>query len=78
MGGGGLGLFGQPMNHSRSCWAHFGGPSSFSANGYDGQYAVVLPDLDLVPLRHGAMLLDLKDNLNAGVGEVIEQIRCRA
>ena len=56
-------------------WLGVGGPGSFSANGYDGQYTVVVPDLDLVLVRHGATPLDLKDNLKAWVGEVIGAIR---
>ena len=56
-------------------WLGVGGPGSFSANGYDGQYTVVVPDLDLVLVRHGATPLDLKDNLQAWVGEVIGAIR---
>ena len=56
-------------------WLGVGGPGSFSANGYDCQYTVVVPDLDLVLVRHGATPLDLKDNLKAWVGEVIGAIR---
>lgn len=56
-------------------WLGVGGPGSFSANGYDGQYTVVVPDLDLVLVRHGATPLDLKDNLKAWVGEAIERMR---
>ncbi len=56
-------------------WLGVGGPGSFSANGYDGQYTVVVPDLDLVFVRHGATPLDLKDNLKAWVGEAIARMR---
>jgi CubicO group peptidase (beta-lactamase class C family) len=59
-------------------WLGVGGPGSFSANGYDGQYTVVVPDLDLVLVRHGATPLDLKDNLKAWVGEVIGALRREA
>ena len=34
-------------------WLDIGGPGSFSANGYDGQYTVLVPDLDVVLVRHG-------------------------
>jgi CubicO group peptidase (beta-lactamase class C family) len=56
-------------------WLGVAGPGSFSANGYDGQYTVVVPDLDLVLVRHGATPLDLKDNLKAWVGDVVQGLR---
>ena len=46
-------------------WLDIGGPGSFSANGYDGQFIVVVPDLDLVVVRNGATPLDKKDELRA-------------
>jgi CubicO group peptidase (beta-lactamase class C family) len=52
-------------------WLDLGGPGSFSANGYDGQYTVCVPDLDLVLVRHGATALELKDPLQAWVGDVV-------
>lgn len=51
-------------------WLDIAGEGSFSANGYDGQYTVCVPDLDLVLVRHGATPLDKKDELKAWVGEV--------
>lgn len=56
-------------------WLDVGGPGSFSANGYDGQYTVLVPDLDLILVRHGATPLDRKDDLKAWVGEVIGAFR---
>jgi CubicO group peptidase (beta-lactamase class C family) len=56
-------------------WLELGGPGSFSANGYDGQYTLCVPDLDLVLVRHGATPLDLKDELKAWIGEVVECFR---
>ncbi len=56
-------------------WLGVGGPGSFSANGYDGQYTCVVPDLDLVMVRGGRTPLDLKDNLKVWVREAIERIR---
>ena len=35
-------------------WLEMGGPGSFSANGYDGQIILLVPDLDLILVRHGA------------------------
>jgi CubicO group peptidase (beta-lactamase class C family) len=56
-------------------WLDIGGPGSFSANGYDGQYIVCVPDLDLVLVRHGATPLDKKEALKAWVGELIDCFR---
>ena len=52
-------------------WLDIAGPGSFSANGYDGQYTVCVPDLDLVLVRHGATPLELKDELKDWIGEVV-------
>jgi CubicO group peptidase (beta-lactamase class C family) len=56
-------------------WLDIGGPGSFSANGYDGQYTVCIPDLDMVLVRHGATPLDKKDALKAWVGELVDSFR---
>lgn len=34
-------------------WLGLGGAGSFSANGYQGQFTVCIPDLDMVIVRHG-------------------------
>jgi CubicO group peptidase (beta-lactamase class C family) len=46
-------------------WLDLGGPGSFSANGYDGQFTVVAPDRDLIIVRHGVTGLEIKENLKA-------------
>ncbi|MFN8946850.1 MAG: serine hydrolase domain-containing protein [Alphaproteobacteria bacterium] len=51
-------------------WLDFGGPGSFSANGYDGQFTVILPDRDTIVVRHGATPLMIKDNLKAWIGKL--------
>lgn len=56
-------------------WLDVGGPGSFSANGYDGQYTVCVPDLDMVLVRHGATPLEKKDALRAWVGELVDSFR---
>lgn len=56
-------------------WLDIAGEGSFSANGYDGQYTVLVPDLDLILVRHGATSLDKKDALKAWVGEVVDCFR---
>ena len=56
-------------------WLGMGGPGSFSANGYDGQYTLLVPDLDVVLVRHGATPMPLKDNLRAFIGGAVEAMR---
>jgi len=51
-------------------WLDFGGPGSFSANGYDGQFTIIAPDRDLIIVRHGVTPLALKDNLKDWVGKL--------
>lgn len=51
-------------------WLDFGGPGSFSANGYDGQFTILVPDRDLLIVRHGATPLAIKDNLKAWIGKL--------
>lgn len=46
-------------------WLDIAGPGSFSANGYDGQYIVLVPEKDLILVRHGATPMARKDNLKA-------------
>lgn len=56
-------------------WLGIGGPGSFSANGFDGQFTVVVPDLDLVMVRHGKTPLEGKDDLRRWMGEAIDCFR---
>ena len=56
-------------------WLGIAGEGSFSANGYDGQYTIAVPDLDMVLVRHGATPLDKKDALKAWVGEFVDAFR---
>ena len=51
-------------------WLDFGGPGSFSANGYDGQYTIIAPDRDLIIVRHGVTPLALNENLKAWLGNL--------
>jgi CubicO group peptidase (beta-lactamase class C family) len=56
-------------------WLGLGGPGSFSANGYDGQYTVVVPDLDMVVVRHGATPLPRREAPRAWLGDLIGRFR---
>ena len=51
-------------------WLDFGGPGSFSANGYDGQFTIIVPTHDLIIVRHGVTPLALKENLKAWIGKL--------
>ena len=56
-------------------WLGVGGPGSFSANGFEGQFTVVVPDLDMVVVRHGRSPLEAKDRLAAWMGDFIAGFR---
>ena len=43
----------EPMGYGAHWWLGIAGPDSFSANGYQGQYTVCIPSLDLIIVRHG-------------------------
>jgi CubicO group peptidase (beta-lactamase class C family) len=58
-------------------WLDFGGPGSFSANGYDGQFIVLLPEQDVILVRHGVIPLEHKDQLKAWIGDVAACFRTR-
>lgn len=56
-------------------WLGLAGEGSFSANGYDGQFTVVLPELDMVVVRNGRTPLEFKDNVPAWIAEVVDCFR---
>jgi CubicO group peptidase (beta-lactamase class C family) len=56
-------------------WLGMGGPGSFSANGFENQHIVVMPDLDMVLVRLGRTPLANKDLTNAWIGQVIDCFR---
>ena len=56
-------------------WLNLAGAGSFSANGYEGQYTVLVPDLDLILVRHGKTPLEKKDHVKAWVAEVVQTFR---
>ena len=55
-------------------WMEIAGPGSFSANGYEGQFTIVVPDLDLVLVRHGKSEA-MKDNVRAWLKAVVDCFR---
>ncbi|HEX5377967.1 MAG TPA: serine hydrolase [Phenylobacterium sp.] len=56
-------------------WIGIAGPGTFSANGHEGQYTVVVPELDMVFVRHGKTPTPLRDGLKAWVAETIGLFR---
>ena len=59
----------EPMGYGGQWWLDMAGPGSFSANGYDGQYIVIVPQKDLILVRHG-MSEAQKDNVRAWLADV--------
>ena len=59
----------EPMGYGAYWWLNMAGPGSFSANGYDGQYIVLVPEKDLILVRHGASEAH-KDNVRAWLADV--------
>jgi CubicO group peptidase (beta-lactamase class C family) len=53
-------------------WLDIAGPGSFSANGYQGQFTVMVPERDLVLVRHGATDASLMQNVKDWVRAVAE------
>ena len=56
-------------------WLGIAGDGSFSANGYEGQYIVVVPDLDMVIVRNGATPAALKTSLRGSITAIAELFR---
>ena len=59
----------EPMGYGGQWWVELAGPGSFSANGYDGQYIVIVPEKDLILVRHG-MSEARKDNVRTWLADV--------
>ncbi len=65
----------EELGYGAQWWLDLGGEGSFSANGYEGQYTLCIPDLDVVMVRHGRTPLEAKDNLAAWVRSVVGDLR---
>jgi CubicO group peptidase (beta-lactamase class C family) len=59
-------------------WLDIAGPGSFSANGYAGQYTVVVPDLDMVVVRHGLSAESTKESRAAWIARLVDIFRAAA
>jgi len=53
-------------------WLDIAGPGSFSANGYEGQFIVVVPQRDLVLVRLGKSRAEVQDRVKQWLREVAE------
>ena len=51
------------LGYGAHWWLGMAGPGSFSANGFEGQYTVLVPDLDLILVRNGKSPGDTKDEV---------------
>ena len=56
-------------------WLDTAGPGSFAAQGFGGQFIVIVPDLDMVVVRSGDTPLDLKLNPAAWIKDVVDCFR---
>jgi CubicO group peptidase (beta-lactamase class C family) len=56
-------------------WLDVGGPGSFAALGFGGQFIVVVPDLDMVVVRNGDTPLALRLNPKAWIKDVVDCFR---
>ncbi len=52
-------------------WLHPELGSTFSAEGYEGQYLYVVPERDLVVVRLGKTVADLRPNVEAWLADLI-------
>lgn len=56
-------------------WLGLAGPASFAAIGYDGQYIVAVPDLDMVIVRNGKTPAAMKANVKRWLADIAECFR---
>lgn len=56
-------------------WLDLGGTGSFSANGYQGQFTVCIPDLDMVIVRHGQTDAAKGPNVKAWIKAIADCFR---
>jgi CubicO group peptidase (beta-lactamase class C family) len=56
-------------------WLDMVGPGSFSANGHEAQYTVLVPDLDLIVVRNGQTPMPHEVEVKAWIGEIVQCFR---
>ncbi|KCZ83310.1 serine hydrolase domain-containing protein [Hyphomonas jannaschiana] len=62
----------ETLGYGAHWWLGMAGPGSFSCNGYEGQYTVLVPEKDLILVRHGKSPLEAKDEVQAWLADVAE------
>ncbi|MEO0981458.1 MAG: serine hydrolase [Pseudomonadota bacterium] len=65
----------EPLGYGAHWWLGLCGPDSFSANGYQGQFTVLIPSLDLILVRHGNSLDERGDAAKAWLADVADCFR---
>lgn len=60
----------EPLGYGAHWWLGIAGPGSFSANGYQGQYTVCVPQADLILVRHGNSDASLAEDLRGWISDV--------
>ncbi|MEH6807462.1 MAG: serine hydrolase [Hyphomonas oceanitis] len=65
----------EPLGYGAHWWLGMCGPDSFSANGYQGQYTVLIPSLDLILVRHGNSLDEKGDEVRRWLARVADCFR---
>ncbi|ABI76843.1 beta-lactamase [Hyphomonas neptunium ATCC 15444] len=63
------------LGYGAHWWLGMAGPGSFSANGFEGQFTVLVPELDLILVRNGKSPNELKDNVMDWMGAVADCFR---
>lgn len=65
----------EPLGYGAHWWLGLCGQGSFSANGYQGQYTILVPQLDLILVRHGDSLDEKGEQTKAWLAEVADCFR---
>ncbi|HET9160187.1 MAG TPA: serine hydrolase [Caulobacteraceae bacterium] len=63
------------MGYGAHWWLGYGGPGSFSANGYEGQITLVVPDCDMVMVRLGKTPFAQQTHSKRWIGELVDCFR---
>ena len=58
------------LGYGAHWWLGMAGPGSFSANGYQGQYTLIIPEDDLIVVRNGRSPLEHKDRQRDWTAEI--------
>ncbi|MEQ9435872.1 serine hydrolase [Hyphomonas sp.] len=65
----------ETLGYGAHWWLGMCGPGSFSANGFKGQYTVLVPELDLILVRHGNSVDEQGDEVRRWLAQVAECFR---